>query len=160
MQKRVTMLLNISLGLWIAYYVLFFMGYFAQKPLLWRFFTYNDYEPVYSPTFIVTFLVIAAVGVILNLLLRKNVTAGLCIGAEVFAAAAFEADILVKCLVPMVKTILMGRLGGADGVAVGSLHSQSVGLLGMALTIFFAVSLALMVCVCCVTQFERRAATQ
>lgn len=165
MKKRVTLLLNISLGLWIAYYALFFIGYFAQKPLFWRIFggdyyMSDDFKPVYSPTFLGMFLVIAAVGVILNLLLRKNATPGLCIGAEVFAAAAFEADILVKSLVPMVKTIIMGQFTGSDGVSVGGLHSQSIGILSMALTIFFAASLTLMVCACCITQFERRAVTQ
>lgn len=120
----------------------------------------GDFKPVYSPTFLGMFLVIAAVGVILNLLLRKNATPGLCIGAEVFAAAAFEADILVRSLVPMVKTILMGRFGSVDAIAVGGLHAQSVGILSMVLTIFFVASLTLMVCVCCVTQFERRAVTQ
>lgn len=165
MTKRVTIMLNISLGLWVAYYALFFMGYFAQKPLLWWFFggdyvMSDDFKPVFSPVLIGFSLIIMAGMPVFNLLLRKNSSPGLCIGAEVCAFIAFLSDRLIKGIVPAVKTILMGKLGNADAVLIGGLHAQSVGFLDMVLIAFYAVSLTLMVCACCIRQCERKSVTQ
>lgn len=164
MSKRVTIMLNISLGLMAAYYSLFFIGYFAQKPLLWRllggeYYMSEEFKPVFSPVIIGMALAIAAGYAAFNLLLRRNASAGLRIGAEVFAFAAFTVNSLVKGIAPMIKTVIMGIFGGADDVVIGSLHSQSMGFLDMLLCPFFAVSLTLMVCACCIMQCERRLLT-
>lgn len=161
MKKRVSILLNISLGLAICYYELFFIGYFTQKPLFWEILNVDismmsELEPSYSPL-IIGFSLISAAGLaIFNILLRKNSSPGLCIGAEVFTVTAFAADRLVKVIASDMKTIMLGRTAGADGVVVGGLHAKSVAYLDMLLITFFVVSLGLMVCACCIMQCERR----
>lgn len=165
MSRRVTIMLNISLGLMAAYYSLFFIGYFAQKPLLWRllggeYYMSEEFMPVFSPVIIGTSLAIMAGYAAFNLLLRKRTSSGLLISAEIFAFAAFTVNSLVKGIAPKAKTIVMGQLGGADAVVIGGLHAQSVGFLDMLLCAFFAVSLTLMVCACCIMQCERKSVTQ
>ena len=162
MTKRVTTLLNISLGLAVAYFVLFLAGYFAQPQLWWLFGAdlsmLNEFEPSFSPIIIGFSIIVAAGTVVFNLLLRKN--ASLCIGAEVFSVIAFAADRLVKWFVPPAKTILLGNTVGMNGVVVGGYHAQTVAFLDMAFITFFAASLTLMVCACCIMQCGQKAVTQ
>lgn len=161
MTKRVTMLLNISLGFAVAYFVLFFAGYFAQPQMWWLFGAdlsmLNEFEPSFSCIIVGFSLIIAAGTIFFNLLLRKN--SSLCIGAEVFSVIAFAADRLVKWFVPPAKTILLGDTVGVDGVVVGGYHAQTVAFLDMAFITFFVVSLGLMVCACCIMQCEHKTET-
>ncbi len=159
MQKRVTILLNVSLALAACYYVLYFIGYFAQKQLIWGIFAewnfVGEFEPVFSPLIIVFSGAVAAGITIFNLLLRKKGSPLLYVGAEVFAVIAFTLNIFVKNIACVMITIKLQTTDGADGVLLGGMHSQSVSCLDDAFATIFVVSLALMVCVCCLKQCER-----
>ncbi len=164
MQKRVTILLNVSLALAACYYVLYFIGYFAQKQLIWGIFAdwnyVGEFEPVFSPLIIVFSGAVAAGMTIFNLLLRKKGSPLLYVGAEVFAVLAFMLNIFVKNIACDFLIMRLQATDGADGVLLGSLHSRSVSCLDAAFVTIFVVSLALMVCVCCLKQCERKMLTQ
>jgi len=164
MQKRVTILLNVSLALAACYYVLYFIGYFAQKQLIWGFFYdkyfIDEFEPVFSPVIIVFSVVVAAGITVFNLLLRKKGSPLLYVGAEVFAVIAFMLNMFVKNIACSVITLGLQTCDGADGVVLGSMHSRSVSCLDAAFVTIFVVSLALMVCVCCLKQCESKMLTQ
>ncbi len=164
MQKRVTILLNVSLTLAACYYVLYFIGYFAQKQLIWGIFAewnfVGEFEPVFSTLIIVFSGAVAAGITIFNLLLRKKGSPLLYVGAEVFAVIAFTLNIFVKNIACSFITIRLQTTDGADGVLLGSMHSRSVSCLDNAFVTILVVSLALMVCVCCLKQCEREMLTQ
>lgn len=152
--KHSRIMLNISLGFMAAYCALFLGGYYLQYE--YWILGYSDMAMsfpteiprVYSPVIIGSVLLFSAVTIVLGILLKRHSSSALCIGAAVFALCAFTSDRLIKGLVPGVITRSMA-VEGVNGVALAGYHANSVHFLDMLLLPLFAVSLTLMVCVCC-----------
>ncbi len=153
-EKRSAVMLNISLWLMAAYCVLFLAGYFMQYEYWIR--GYSDMSMsfptevprIYSPVIILSTLIFSTAVIVLDNLLKKRSDSGLCIGTAAFAVCAFVTDRLVKGIVPTVCARLMAAAEGGHGVALAGYHEHTVRFLDMLLLPLFAVSLALMACVC------------
>ena len=151
--KRSRIMLNISLGFMAAYCALFLGGYYLQYE--YWILGYSDMAMsfptevprVYSPVIVGSVLLFSAVTIVLNILLKKRSTSVICIGAAVFTLCAFISDRLIKGLVPGFITRSMA-IEGVNGVALAGYHANTVRFLDTFLLPLFAVSLALMVCVC------------
>lgn len=155
-EKRSVVMLNMSLWLMAAYCALFLGGYallyepwengLLDKTMGLSFPT--EVPRIYSPVIILSTLIFSAAVIVLDNLLKKRSDSGLCIGAAAFAVCAFVTDRLVKGIVPTVCTRLMAAAEGVHGVALAGYHESAVRFLDMLLLPLFAVSLALMACVC------------
>ncbi|MCM1167728.1 MAG: hypothetical protein NC299_02175 [Lachnospiraceae bacterium] len=153
--KRSRIMLDISSWLMTAYCVLF-LGCYDLQYVPWKMGWLDgvmgisfptEVSPVYSPAIILSTLVFSAATAVLDYLLKKRSGSGICIGAAAFAVCAFVADRLVKGLVPTLYTRMM-IAEGIHGVALAGYHANAVHFLDMLLLPLFAVSLALMACVC------------
>ncbi len=151
--KRPRIMLNISAGLMAAYCALFLAGYFLQYEYWILGFSDmalsfpTEVPRVYSPVIIGSVLLISAVTIVFDILLKKRSSSSLCIGAAAFAVCAFTTDRLIKGLAPVIITRAMA-IEGTHGVALAGYHANAVRFLDMLLLPLLAVFLTLMVCVC------------
>ncbi len=156
MKKR-TVLLNLSLIFGVAYHVLFIAGYLLQKPLFGWLLYPNKLEWI-EPVYCVSIPVIAAVfGVgfaLFAVLMRKNTSRGLFVGALVFSGIAFVAERIVYSAIAG-NILLLNKLTaerGELGVFAHGLGSGSVAILDTILLPVFAAAIVLMCCAGCIKE--------
>lgn len=156
MKKRATFL-NLSLIFGAAYHVLYIAGYLLQKPLLgWLYppVILEQIEPVYIISVIVVTAVCGACFALLVLLMRKNTSRGLFVGAAVFSGGAFVAERIANNIAAN-NIILVNKLNaenGELGVIAYGLNRTAVAALDMFLLPLFAAAIALMCCAACVKE--------
>lgn len=157
MKKR-TLFLDLSLIFGIAYHALFIAGYLLQKPLFGRVFCTPDALEQIEPVYCFSIVVIAAVfGIgfaLFALLMRKNTSRNLFIGAAVFSGIAFTAERIVYSAIAS-SPLLLNKLNaekGELGVIAYGLGRSSVAILDAILLPLFAAAIVLMCCAACVKE--------
>lgn len=153
--KKAKIMLNVSLVLIIAYFVLFFAGYFRQVPLFRRSFggegaLDDSLKPTVSFLLIGSWLVIIAGIIAANIRLQKNPTGLNRIVAAFAAVASFILDRVGKSLVPRRITAYAAEYGGELDIVSAKIHKEAVVCFDRVLVPLFAVSLILMVFAACV----------
>lgn len=155
MKKR-ALLLNLSLIFGAAYHALFLVGYLLQKPLfgslLYPSETVERLETVYSvPVIAVT--AVCGIGVaVFTLLMRKNTSRGMFVGAIVFSGGAFIAERIAN---PIAVSCLLNKLHaekGEMGVIAYGLNRSAVAMLDLFLLPLFVAAIVLMCCAACVKE--------
>ena len=155
MSKR-TLMLNLSLIFGAAYHALFIAGYLLQKPLLFGGLVDPEILESIETIYYVPIIIIAAVcGIcfaLFVLLMRKNTSRGLFVGAAVFSGIAFIAERIAFSAVAS-NVILLNKLlaeKGDLGVTAFNMNRSAVSLLDMYLLPLFAAAIVLMCCAACV----------
>lgn len=155
MSKR-TRMLDLSLIFGAAYHVLFIVGYLLQKPLLFGGLVDPEVLESIETIYHVPIIIIAAVcGIcfaLFVLLMRKNTSRGLFIGAAVFSGIAFIAERIAFSAVASSLALLDKLLAekGELGVTAFNMNRSAVSLLDMYLLPLFAAAIVLMCCAACV----------
>lgn len=157
MKKR-ALLLRLSLVLGIAYHALFIVGYLLQKPLFGRLFAPTAeperLEVVYSVPVIAVTAVCGIVFAVFVLMMRKNTSRGVFIGAVVFSGVAFIGERLVN-LIAANSVILAAKLAaekGVLGVTAYGLNRSVLGTLDVFLSPLLVAATVLMCCAFCVRE--------
>lgn len=155
MNKR-ALLLNLSLIFGIVYHALFIAGYLLQKPLFGRLLCpptlIEQIEPVYCVSVVVAAAVCGVCFALLVLLMKKNTSRKLFVGAIVFSGGAFVIERIAYNIITS-SVVLADKLiaeKGELGVYAYSLGRGAVMLLDMFLLPMFAAAIVLMCCAACV----------
>ncbi len=156
MKKR-ALFLNLSLIFGIAYHALFIAGYLLQKPLFgWQFppETLEQIETVYCMPVIAVTAVCGIVFAVLVLLMRKNASRGLFVGAIMLSGGAFIVERIANNIAAN-NIILLNKLNaenGELGVIAYGLNRTAVAALDMFLLPLFAAAIVLMCCAACISE--------
>lgn len=158
--RRRALFLNLSLIFGIAYHVLFIAGYLLQKPLFGGLFctptVLEQIEPIYCFSIVVIAAVFGACFALFVLLMRKNASRNLFIGAAVFSGIAFITErIAYSAISGSVRLLNKMNMHGELGVIAYGLGRGSVDLLDMLLLPMFAAAIVLMCCAACVKEQPR-----
>ena len=149
-------MLNVSLVLIIAYNALFILGCSQNRLLLKLLYPsvpedLNDHLSV-IPVIIVSgcMLIIAAWIIVFNILLRRNPSRGMRIGAALFALFAYVADSTIrKFAVSIAISIVQYK---AEEVSSVLMQGELIDFLYFVLSVLYITSLTLLVCAACVMQ--------
>lgn len=156
MKKR-TLLLNLSLIFGVAYHMLFIVGYLLQKTLFGWLYppeTLEQLEPIYSVPVIALMAVCGIVFAVLVLLMRKNTSWGMFVGAIVFSGGALVTERFANSIVTG-SVVLLNKLQaekGELGVIAYGLNRTAVAALDMFLFPIFVTAMVLMCCAFCVKE--------
>jgi len=156
MKKRV-LLLNLSLIFGVAYHALYIVGYLLQKTLLgWEYppIIREQLETVYSVPVIVIMAVCGIAFAVLVLLMRKNTSRRMFIGAIVFSGGALVTERFVNNIITGNVVSLNKLLAekGELGEIAYSLNRTAVAMLDMFLLPMFVTAIVLMCCAFCVKE--------
>lgn len=146
-KKTATVLLNVSLALHGAYFVLFMAGYVIQKPIWSIFGVWEEIEqmkPIISPAIVIAVVGTFVLSAALNLTLRKRADRTFGVLTVLFCVGAFLADRLTKAISCVYYSAVAGRLNGVNAVYLAGLHENSVQFIDTFLLIFLAAGLALL----------------
>ncbi len=156
--KRRALLLNLSLIFGAAYHALYIVGYLLQKPLLgWLLYPpeiLEQLEPIYSVPVIALMAVCGIVFAVLVLLMRKNTSRGMFIGAIVFSGGALVIERFVNNIITN-NVVLLNKLRaekGELGIIAYGLNRSAVATLDMFLLPLFVTAIVLMCCAACVKE--------
>lgn len=158
MKKR-TILVNLSLVFGIAYHALYIVGYLLQKPLFGSSMyppeTLERFETVYCVPVIAVTAVCGIVFAALVLLMRKNTSRRMFIGAAVFSGGAFITERIANNTAAG-SIALLNKLrdenGGELGVIAYGLNRAAVASLDMFLLPLFVAAIVLMCCAACIKE--------